>query len=186
MTEALVALGGNMPVAGRAPASTLRRALNLLEAVPGIAVARVSRLYRTPAWPPGSGPDFVNAAAVLETELPPVGLLGALHAVEARLGRTRSARWEPRVCDLDLLGMEDAVMPDAETVKRWMALPPNAAASAAPEELILPHPRLHERAFVLVPLDEVAPAWRHPLLGRTAMELAAALPPGALGHVVPL
>ena len=186
MTGALIALGANMPAAGRAPASTLSRALALLGAVPGISVARVSRWYRTPAWPPGSGADFVNGAAALGSALPPATLMARLHEVEDRLGRTRTLRWGPRACDLDLLGMGDLVLPDPETVSRWMALAPGAAAAGTPDRLLLPHPRLHERAFVLVPLLDVAPGWRHPVLGRTVAEMRAALPPERLAEIVPL
>jgi 2-amino-4-hydroxy-6-hydroxymethyldihydropteridine diphosphokinase len=186
MTEALIALGANMPAPGSDTLATLSRALELLAAEPGISVARASRWYRTPAWPPGSGADFVNAAAALRTGLPPGELMARLHSVETRLGRTRPVRWGPRVCDLDLLGMGGLVLPDRATVARWMALSAEAAASAAPAELILPHPRLHERAFVLVPLADVARRWRHPVLGRTVAEMRAALPPERLAEVAPL
>jgi 2-amino-4-hydroxy-6-hydroxymethyldihydropteridine diphosphokinase len=185
MTEASIALGANMPAEGCEPRTTLTRALDLLDAAEGLSVARTSRWYRTPAFPPGSGADFVNGAAILATDLSPAQVLRALHEIEGRLGRTRPVRWGPRVCDLDLLGMDEGVLPDRATVARWMALPPDEAG-AAPTELILPHPRLHERAFVLVPLAEVAPDWRHPVLGRTVAEMVASLPPGALAEVVPL
>ena len=190
MTEALIALGANMPAAGTAPASTLTRALGLLGTMPEVQVARASRWYRTPAWPPGSGADFVNGAAALRTRLAPGDLLAWLHEVEARLGRTRPAtarrRWGPRVCDLDLLGAGETVLPDRRTVARWMALSPDAAGAEAPDRLILPHPRLHERAFVLVPLHDIAPGWRHPVLGRTVAQMRADLPPEALAGIVPL
>jgi 2-amino-4-hydroxy-6-hydroxymethyldihydropteridine diphosphokinase len=188
MTEVLIALGANMPAAGRDPQATLARALDLLGGVPGLSVARIGRWYRTPAFPPGSGDDFVNGAAALAgaATLSPEQVLDALHDVEARLGRERAVRWGPRVCDLDLLGIGERVLPDRATVRRWMALTPGEAARRTPDELILPHPRLHERAFVLVPLADVAPGWRHPVLGRTVAEMAAALPPQALAGVVPL
>jgi 2-amino-4-hydroxy-6-hydroxymethyldihydropteridine diphosphokinase len=164
----------------------LAAALDRLAAVPGIRVRRRSRWFSTPAFPPGSGPDFVNAAAALETALAPEALLAELHAVEAALGRVRPARWAPRLCDLDLIAMGDRVLPDAGTLRRWMALDRGAAQRVAPPRLILPHPRLQERGFVLVPLADVAPGWRHPLSGLTVREMLAALPADDLAAIRPL
>jgi 2-amino-4-hydroxy-6-hydroxymethyldihydropteridine diphosphokinase len=176
----LIALGANLPSATGAPRLTLEAALAALAA--RFTVSRRSAWFRTPAWPPASGPDFVNGAAMLEAPLPPDAVLAALHDVERALGRSRGRRWEPRVCDLDLLASDGAVLPDAATVRRWMALGPEAARSVPPA-LVLPHPRLHERAFVLAPLAEVAPDWVHPLLGRSVREMLAALPAGAAAGI---
>ena len=178
----LVAAGGNAggPVAAaarlRAAAAWLRR----------LGPVRASRVWRTPAWPPGAGPDFANAAFALETRLSPEALLARLHAIEARLGRGRARRWGVRTLDLDLLAVGGAVRPDPGTLRRWMALDPAAQARRAPPRLILPHPRMHERAFVLAPLAEVAPGWRHPATGETVAAMLAELDPRLMEGVVPM
>ncbi len=182
-TLALVALGSNLGWGGRAPAEIMGAAME--------EVARLghpawpSRLWRSPAWPPG-GPKYVNAVMTLETELPPEALLAALHEIEARHGRERGERWGARTLDLDLLAWGEAVRPDAATQGDWRALPPDRQGQEAPDRLILPHPRMQDRGFVLGPLLEVAPNWRHPLIGRTVREMLDALPPGALAGTEPL
>lgn len=135
-TTAYVGLGGNLGDA----AASLRAAFDALDALPHTRLLRASRLYRTPAWGRRDQPDFVNAAAALETALSPRELLDALLAIERDFGRDRGdddARWGPRTLDLDLLLYGDAIIDQPG--------------------LRVPHPHLHERAFVLVPLLEIAP-----------------------------
>lgn len=182
---ALVALGANAAFAGRPPDETLRHAFALMEARTG-TVPSASRMWRTPAVPAGTGPDFVNAAARLTWAGTPEGLLSILHGIEARFGRVRQERWGPRTLDLDLIALGEAMLPDRATFDAWAALPPERQRREAPDRLILPHPRMHERAFVLIPLAEVAPDWRHPVLGRTVDEMAAALPAAARAGIAPV
>ncbi|MFT4197558.1 MAG: 2-amino-4-hydroxy-6-hydroxymethyldihydropteridine diphosphokinase [Pseudoxanthomonas sp.] len=158
--RACVGLGANL---GDAPA-TLRRALAELDRLPGTRVLAASRLYRTPAWGVTDQPDFVNAAALLDTALAPRPLLDALLAIERGHGRDRAreTHWGPRTLDLDLLLYADAVLDEPG--------------------LQLPHPRLHERAFALLPLAEVAPEMAVPGHG-TVREAASRVEAGAISVI---
>lgn len=181
----LIALGANLPSNGRQPEIVLPAALDAI-ADEGVRVTARSRLFRTPCFPVGAGPDYVNAAAVLHSDLAPGDLLALLHRVETQFGREREVRWGMRTLDLDLLAMGDQVVPDRTVLGQWMDLPPEDQVRQAPDRLILPHPRLQDRAFVLVPLNDVAPDWRHPVLGRTVAQMCADLPPETRAEVVPI
>ncbi|MEM0924336.1 MAG: 2-amino-4-hydroxy-6-hydroxymethyldihydropteridine diphosphokinase, partial [Pseudomonadota bacterium] len=177
LSQICIALGSNLPGTRRDSLSILRHAVERISDLDAVETVRMSRWYRTPAVPAGSGPDFVNAAAAIETGLSPQDLLAHLHAIEADLGRSRQTRWEPRICDLDLLTAGPMVLPDEHTVRVWMALSPEEAQTRRPEALLLPHPRMHERGFVLMPLNDIAPDWCHPLTGRSVAGMLADLPP---------
>jgi 2-amino-4-hydroxy-6-hydroxymethyldihydropteridine diphosphokinase len=156
----VVALGANLASAAGPPEATMRAALAVL-GERGASPQTVSRFWRTPAWPDRRDPSFVNAAAAIVTALPPEALLKVLHDIETQFGRNRSQdlstgakRNAPRTLDLDLIDY-------------------NGRVQAGPPQL--PHPRMAERAFVLVPLREIAPAWHHPVSGRSIDDLIAAL-----------
>lgn len=148
---AYVGLGSNL----EDPRRQILDAFDALATIPCTRVAQCSRLYRTPPWGKLDQPAFVNAVARLETRLGPRELLDALQAIERSAGRERSERWGPRVLDLDLLLHGEAVID----------LP----------GLRLPHPNLHERAFVLVPLAELAPGLRLPPRGPRIVDLLEAV-----------
>ncbi len=184
--DVFVAFGANLCRGTDGPGATLEAALARLAATPGMTFRARAGWYASPAYPPGAGPDFVNGVAAFATRLSPEDTLARLHEVEAALGRVRGARWGPRVVDLDLLAHGATVRPDSPTQADWAALGPSDAAGRMPEGLILPHPRLAERAFVLLPWAEIAPSWRHPLTGRSVAEMAAALPAEEVAATRPL
>ena len=175
---AYLALGGNKPSPAGPPQQTIIAALQALVG-DSVRLLAVSRFFRTPAYPPGSGPEYVNAAACVATSLPAEALLTRLHAVEASFARVRQQRWAARTLDLDLIGIGQEVLPDAATVQSWIDLGPEQQRRKTPAELLLPHPRLQDRAFVLIPLAEIAPAWRHPLSGLNVADMVKALPEAA-------
>lgn len=150
----LIALGANLASHAGPPAQTLAAALACLEDR-NLKIYAVSSFYETAAWPDPSDPPFVNAVAVLDTGLQPDALMGILHDVETAFGRKRSIPNAPRTLDIDLIDYQGRVEQG----------PPQ-----------LPHPRAAQRVFVLVPLRDVAPDWRHPATGQSLDELLAALP----------
>ena len=154
----LVALGANLPGPAGGPVEQLEAALAAL-GKRGIATLKRSRWWRSPAWPDPADPGFVNGVALLSSRLSPGELLVAFHEVEATLGRRRSRANAPRSIDIDLLDYDGLI---------------SAGAGDGP---VLPHPRLAGRAFVLLPLRDVAPDWRHPETGQGLAALIAALPP---------
>ncbi|RDD96600.1 2-amino-4-hydroxy-6-hydroxymethyldihydropteridine diphosphokinase [Paracoccus pantotrophus] len=183
---ALVALGANLPSSAGSPPESLRFALKKLSQLPQVVPVAFSRFWFTPAFPAGSGPEYVNAAASFRCTLPPEQLLRELHEIEAELGRRRDGgRWQSRGLDLDLLAHGDLVLPDAAVQDHWRRLPPQDQALRAPPHLILPHPRMQDRGFVLALLAEIAPNWVHPRLGLSVAQMLAALPPQALAGMRP-
>ncbi len=147
----IVALGGNMAGDFGSSEALLEAALaGLAEA--GLPILLRSSWWRSAAWPDPNIQEYRNGVVLVEAQLSPRDLIRTLFTIEARFGRTRGARNAARTLDLDLIAYGRVVSDDPE--------------------LTLPHPRAHERLFVMGPLAEISPRWRHPVLGRTAQELA--------------
>lgn len=154
-----IALGANLPSADYgSPRATLEAALSLL-ARESIAILQRSSWWQSGPQPASEQPDFINGLVEVETALSPAELLSVLHRVESACGRVRQQRWEARVLDLDLI--------DYRGTRR-------TGEGGGP---VLPHPRLSERLFVLLPLQEIAPEWRHPASNAALPELIAAAHP---------
>ncbi|QIZ71168.1 2-amino-4-hydroxy-6-hydroxymethyldihydropteridine diphosphokinase [Oxynema aestuarii] len=156
--DCAIALGSNLGDCRH----TLESALKTLAETPGIKEVKPSSWYRTaPVGPPQ--PDYLNGCATCQVQLEPEALLDRLLAIETQYGRTRGERWGPRTLDLDLLLFGDRI--------------------SQSDRLQIPHPRLRERAFVLVPLAEIAPDWLDPVSGKAIAELAQALDRGGIEKI---
>jgi 2-amino-4-hydroxy-6-hydroxymethyldihydropteridine diphosphokinase len=151
----LIALGANLPSFLGGPIETLEAALIELDTHPAVSVIRRSHWYASSPVGRTDQPDFVNGVAIIEADLQPGDLLDLLLALEVRFGRERDERWGPRLLDLDIVDFDGL----CETILQ------------GENHLHLPHPRAHERAFVLAPIEEIAPEWLHPILGRYAADL---------------
>ena len=159
----LIAVGANLPsVEGGDPLSTCHAAAVALRALPGLVFVAQSHWYRTAAMPVSDQPDYCNGVLRFAGQLDPLALLHALQTVEANFGRVRSIPNAARTLDLDLIDVNREVL----------SLP----------ALQLPHPRAHERAFVLQPVLDVAPDWVHPLTGQGVTQMLALLPPQGIQH----
>jgi 2-amino-4-hydroxy-6-hydroxymethyldihydropteridine diphosphokinase len=164
----VVALGCSLPGSYPSREALLDAALEAL-ASEGLAVTERSSWWTSAAWPDPAAPAYLNGVALVETELSADETLAALHRIEARFGRVRAEANAPRTLDLDLIAHGRAVLDGA---------------------VVAPHPRAHERLFVMGPLAQIAPGWRHPVSGRTARDLAAGASVGTdaapLSHIAKL
>jgi len=151
----IVAAGSSLPFNRLDSQQIVTRAYSALASV--VAVTDISPFYTTPAWPDPSDPPFINAVALIETNIGPNALLSALHTIEAGFGRVRDVKNAPRTLDLDIVAYGQLCCDEETGVQ-------------------LPHPRLQDREFVLAPLCDLAPNWCHPRTGKSATQMLAALP----------
>ncbi len=153
----LIGIGSNVSGPWGPPGAAVERALAALDEAP-LRLVKASQAIVTAPFGRTDQPDFINAVAEIETSLEPAALLAHLHAIERRAGRRRTLRWGPRTLDLDLLDHHAKVLS-------------GLAGREGEPPLVLPHPGIPERSFVLRPIAEIAPEWRHPVLGETAAAL---------------
>jgi len=166
----LIGLGSNMTGPWGVPRVCIGRALRLLDEHP-FKLVKASTLIETTPFGKHDQPAYINAVARIKTHLPALGLLQALRNMERSAGRERRERWGERTLDLDILDYDGVVLEDG-------------IEQTVDAELVLPHPAISEREFVLVPIVEIAPRWKHPVTGMTAGKMLAALNPTNGGRVI--
>ena len=157
---AFLSLGSNLPYENISSIELLRNAVVALQAH-DVQVEASSSLYETPPFPTADQPNFINAVIKVTTNFSAEELLTLCLEVERQYGRERIVRWGARTLDIDILSYDDCVFPDPET---WKQQAQNTDTRAVMPRLVLPHPRLHQRDFVLLPMMDIAPEWRHPVM----------------------
>ena len=178
----LIALGSNISLGKALPLEIIERAI--VELVKSdINLMSLSRFYETPAYPEGSGPNFINSVVKAEANYSSQEMLQKLHQIEEKFERQRVYRWGARTLDLDLLALKGQVLPSRKIFQKWFDLSVSEQKKKIPSELVLPHPRIQDRAFVLSPLLDIEPNWTHPILNKTALQLYEELPEQAKKNI---
>ena len=181
----IMAMGSNQGLSSSSSSDVLSAALSSIAVSVG-PITSLSRFFQTPAFPEGSGPDFVNAALMVRAQGSAHEILEKLHAIEHELGRVRETRWGQRTVDIDLIAVEQNIVPDSETFKKWQLLPFSQQTQIAPDRLILPHPRMQDRAFVLGPMMDVCRDWVHPVIQKSVSQMYDVLDSQDKAEVMPL
>jgi len=161
----VLALGSNKAGRWGDPAQTLRHAIRVMDEASSGYISAQSSIYRTAGVGPGRPADFCNAVVSYRGHLGPEALLRRLKQLEHRAGTRSALRWGPRTLDLDIIDYHGQI-------RGWRGVGMNETDPAVPGTIILPHPFMHLRPFVLEPLREILPLWRHPVFYRTAEQLA--------------
>jgi 2-amino-4-hydroxy-6-hydroxymethyldihydropteridine diphosphokinase len=178
----LIALGSNINLGKTLPLEIIKKAI--VELVKNdINLVSLSRFYETPAYPEGSGPNFINSVVKAEANYSSQEMLTKLHQIEEKFERQRVIRWGTRTLDLDLLAVNRQVIPSSKIFQQWFDLPLTDQKKKIPSELVLPHPRIQDRGFVLAPLLDIEPNWIHPILNKSVVQLYEELPQQAKKNI---
>ena len=185
MAKCLISCGANLDGPYGSPVDTLNA---VFEEFPrhGLLITKKSRLYSSLAFPDRREPRYINGCLEIMVDCTALVLLDRLKGLETKMGRTNNSRWGSRVCDLDLLSFENSISPNEDSFNRWYNMPLEKQIITKPDELLLPHPRLQDRAFVLKPLMDFAEDWRHPVLNYSVKEMLDLLSKDDRNSVVPI
>ena len=175
MTKCLISYGANIAGPFGNPKETLSVVLDELERQK-LEIIQNSGLYSSLAFPDPQEPKYLNGCLELDAKCSVKDLLVQLKQIEIKMGRRKSSRWSSRICDLDILSCGKMVLPSKDIFYQWCKMPIKKQMMTKPSQLLLPHPRLQDRAFVLMPLMEVAPSWIHPVFNLSVREMYDSLP----------
>lgn len=167
-----LALGSNLPYGGMEPLQVVEAAISALQGA-GLDETKVSTFYQTEPVPKSDQPDFINCVVVGKTDHKALEILEVCQSIEQSFERARSTRWGARTLDIDIINYDNQIVP---SIGAWRAVADKMNADTEMPRLVLPHPFMHQRAFVLKPLCDLTPGWRHPVYNRTAADLLAEQP----------
>ena len=170
MIKYYIALGSNLETENMDRLEILNKALEYFPMF-SISLIKVSSFWESKSYPNKNQPNFINAVSEVQSILNPHQTLCSLKKIEIILGRKVNSRWGSRVLDLDILASGSLILPNLRIFNRWLKMPLQHQIQNQPNQLILPHPRIQDRLFVLKPLSEIDPSWIHPVLNKKPYEL---------------
>ena len=186
MNNYIVVLGSNLSSEFGNSAETLKKCVDEIRSNPSIVSLLESNWYISASFLNKGDPRYINVGIRFSTKLNPIKLLNFTSGLENKYGRKRRERWGPRTCDIDILLCDQQILPSKLYFNKWLNLNLSDQIKLVPNELILPHPRLQERTFFLMPLDDLQPDWIHPFLKVKAKEMLDSLPSHELENILDL
>ena len=170
MKKYFIALGSNLETQNLSRQEVINTALGYFSQFNMILI-KVSSFWESRSYPDKNKPNFINAVSEVLSDLNPYEILYELKTIETKMGRKNNTRWGNRVLDLDIISAGSIILPNSNVFNEWLKMPIQKQIKNQPNELILPHPRIQDRLFVLNPLNEVDPHWTHPVFKKTPLEL---------------